>query len=110
MNMFGGDYMSIKLTQMKCPNCGANLEFNGDRQQVFCTYCGTPIAITDENRTEVVTRTIDEAGVIKENRLLEEAKMYDDWEKRKEKRNLAIVIFAVIVIVMLVVIAELSGK
>lgn len=53
--------MAIKLNSVKCPDCGASLPVEEGRTQVFCSYCGTKIIITNEN--EHIFRTIDEASV-----------------------------------------------
>ncbi|MCI7350724.1 MAG: zinc ribbon domain-containing protein, partial [Ruminococcus sp.] len=56
--------MGIKITSTTCPNCGANLPIEEGRNQMFCSYCGTSIAITNEN--EHIYRVVDEADVIHE--------------------------------------------
>lgn len=41
--------MALKRNEMKCPSCGANLEFKSSYDNIFCMYCGVPIVITNEN-------------------------------------------------------------
>ena len=53
--------MSYSFKVIKCPECGASLNVEEDRKQIFCSYCGTKILITNEN--EFVYRRIDEAEV-----------------------------------------------
>ena len=53
--------MAIKLNSVKCPECGASLPIEEGRTQVFCSYCGTKVIVTNEN--EHIYRHIDEAGV-----------------------------------------------
>lgn len=53
--------MAVKFTSVKCPECGANLPIEEGREKIFCSYCGTPIIMTDEN--EYTYRHIDEAEV-----------------------------------------------
>ena len=53
--------MSLKLNVLKCPNCGANLQVEEGRKKLFCSYCGAPIEITNEN--EYVIHHIDEAKI-----------------------------------------------
>lgn len=53
--------MAVKFTSVKCPECGANLPIEEGRKKIFCSYCGTPIIMTDEN--EYTYRHIDEAEV-----------------------------------------------
>ena len=53
--------MAVKLISVKCPECGATLNIEEDREQAFCTYCGTKVLLHNEN--EHIYRHIDEAGV-----------------------------------------------
>jgi len=53
--------MAITSNSVKCPDCGASLVIEEGREQMFCSYCGCKIIITNEN--EYIYRHIDEAGV-----------------------------------------------
>ena len=54
-------YMAVKFTSIKCPECGANLPIEEGRERIFCSYCGTPVLVTNEN--EKIIRHIDEAKI-----------------------------------------------
>lgn len=81
--------MAVEFISVKCPECGANLNIEEDREQAFCTYCGTKILLHNEN--ERVYRRIDEAGIkqaetdriirLREIELAE--KKYSDAKKRE---------------------------
>ena len=51
----------MKLISVKCPECGAGLNVEEDRKQVFCMYCGTKILLHNEN--EHIYRHVDEARI-----------------------------------------------
>lgn len=53
--------MAVNFISVKCPDCGASLDVEKGRKQVFCTYCGAKILINNDN--EYVYRHIDEAGI-----------------------------------------------
>lgn len=53
--------VSIKLISVKCPECGANLPIEEGREQLFCSYCGTKVIITNDN--EHVYRYVDDAQI-----------------------------------------------
>lgn len=53
--------MAIKFVSIKCPECGATLDVEEGRQQIFCSYCGTKVMVQNDN--EYIYRHIDEAGV-----------------------------------------------
>lgn len=78
----------MKLKALRCPECGAKLEINNDREFCFCSYCGCKIIIDDEkqettinkniNITKSITHTqkyVDEAEIVK-------AKSMDKEDKR----------------------------
>ena len=99
--------MAVKFTAVKCPECGANLEVEEGRTQMFCSYCGTKIIMTNEN--EHIYRHIDEAGMkqAETDRLVQIKKMEIIERKRasaeKAKRTkvlltVVLVIFAVLFI------------
>lgn len=53
----------INLFSMKCPDCGAELSVERDREFLFCQYCGAKILVNDENTFTV--RHVDEAELKK---------------------------------------------
>lgn len=53
--------MAITVNAVKCPSCGADLPVEEGREKIFCSFCGTPIVITNEN--EHIYRHIDEAKI-----------------------------------------------
>lgn len=99
--------MSVKLIKLKCPDCGANLELEADREQAFCSYCGAKILLHNEN--EYIHRTIDEAEIEKA-KATKEVRL-KELEVEKTKTNLlkwAAIIYLTVVAVMVVV--GLIGK
>lgn len=81
--------MSVKFTSVKCPECGANLPIEEGRTQLFCSYCGTKVIVTNEN--EHIYRHIDEAGIkqAETDRIVELKRMELAEKKRiaSEKRK-----------------------
>ena len=81
--------MALKITSVKCPECGAVLQIEEGRKQIFCSYCGANVIMTNEN--EYVYRYVDEAEVkhaetehiiqMKKLELLE--KSVKQWKKQK---------------------------
>ena len=51
----------VKLISIKCPDCGAALQFEEGRSTAFCSYCGAKILLHNEN--EYIYRNIDEAEI-----------------------------------------------
>ena len=50
----------MKLVEKKCPNCGANIEFNAENKTVTCNYCNTTFEVErdleKELKEEIVLR------------------------------------------------------
>lgn len=82
--------MAVKLIKVKCPECGATMDIEENRQTAYCTYCGTKMMIHNEN--EHVYRRVDEARIreAETERLirLKELEIYEreQEEKRKSKK------------------------
>ena len=53
--------MAIRFVSVKCPECGAALDIEEGRKQIFCSYCGSKVIIENEN--EHIYRNIDEARI-----------------------------------------------
>lgn len=53
--------MAVKLISFKCPECGADLNIEADRETAYCSYCGTKILIHNEN--EYIFKKIDVAEI-----------------------------------------------
>lgn len=77
--------MAITINAIKCPSCGADLPIEEGREKIFCSFCGTPIVLTNEN--EYIYRHIDEAGIKKaEADKLVELKKLELLEKKQEEK------------------------
>ena len=90
--------MTVRLIAVKCPECGATLNIEENRQQAFCTYCGTKVLVHNEN--EHIWRNIDAAGVAQaETERFVKAKQIEFAERKwqaAEKRRKNRVMFALI--------------
>lgn len=53
--------MAIQFVAIKCPECGANLSVEEDREMVFCQYCGCRVQINNDNVH--IYKNIDEARI-----------------------------------------------
>ena len=76
--------MAIKFTSVKCPECGATLPIEEGREQIFCSYCGSKIIMTNEN--EYIYRKVDEAEIkqAETDRIIQMKKMEIIEKKREE--------------------------
>lgn len=66
----------MKLTELKCPNCQAELSLQENQiksQIVYCPYCGTKIALDDEVKRYEYTHNIN---INKETHIYDEAKIH----------------------------------
>lgn len=75
----------MSLEGMVCPNCGAQLHFEGDKEYCFCSSCGTQVFKDDENTIKIKKTIIneDKAKIIEaENRIKEL-----EFKERESIRN-----------------------
>lgn len=73
---------------VKCPSCGAELTVKeGNRDFMFCEYCGTKVRLDDYQETH---RFVDEAR-IQESKDAKELEMkrieFEKWKKEEENND-----------------------
>ena len=78
----------MKIKKMECPGCGADIRPDPDASYCICEYCGTQIAVHNENRREFIYRDV---ARIKELELREEQRKRDEEAAiiNKQKDDLA---------------------
>lgn len=93
--------MGVNVLSVKCPACGANLPIEEGRTQVFCSYCGNKVVVTNEN--EYIYRHIDEASVkqAETDRIVLLHQLQQD-EKDNESRKKLIIVRGIAVGILLV--------
>lgn len=89
----------MKLISVKCPDCGARLDFEEGRSVYYCKYCGGKILL-DEADTVEKHVYVDEARIreseVKEKIRLKELELEMD-KRNEEKKNKALKIKATII-------------
>ena len=100
--------MAVKFISVKCPECGASLNIEGNRRQAFCTYCGVKIIIDNEN--EHIYRNIDEARVkqAETDRMIRLKEMELEEKRRKEISKQSAILIGVGFLMM--VVGWVAGK
>ena len=94
--------MAIQFVSVKCPQCGADLSIESNRQQAFCTYCGTKVIVHNEN--EHIYRNIDEARIKEsETERLIRLKELELEEKENAKGRLTTAVAYVVALIFLVI-------
>ena len=96
----------MKLVSMRCTNCGAELDIDPERKQVFCSYCGTKLIIDDES-IHITNRFVDEARLreaevrMKELEYAHEREIREETLRQEQKKTFRIAL-AVYVIALIV--------
>jgi len=88
---------------VKCPSCGAELMVkDGNRDFMFCEYCGTKIRLDDYQETH---RFVDEARIqeSKDAKELELKKMEFEEKKRKESNKIGFVCLGLLVLMPVII-------
>lgn len=76
----------MNFVQMKCPNCGANLDVETGIDSFFCKYCGTKIIVEGQSKTAYTAKTVNNIA----NRLLDQRQerlARQAEERRKEAEH-----------------------
>ena len=73
----------MKLINLRCKNCGAELQIDPERKQAFCSYCGTRLLLDDES-INITNRFVDEARVREAEVRLKELEYEHERELREE--------------------------
>ena len=73
----------MKLMQLTCTNCGANLEIDPNRRQAFCQYCGAKLMLTDDESIHITNRIVDEARLKEAEVRLREL----EYQREKDQRE-----------------------
>ena len=98
--------MDMRLINMRCTYCGAKLEIDPDRKQVFCSYCGTKLIIDDESIL-ITNRIVDEARLkeaevrMKELEYAHEREIREETLRQEQKKSFrsAFVVYIIALIV-----------
>ena len=69
----------MELLQLKCPNCGANLENEDELESFYCKYCGTKIILANQQPSAIKAK----AKIAVTNKLIEQRR----YEMEREDRN-----------------------
>lgn len=88
---------------VKCPNCGAELSVrDGNRDFMFCEFCGTKIRLDDYQETH---RFVDEARIhVSDNeKELEIKRMEFEERKRKEDNIIGAIGMAILIAIPILI-------
>lgn len=73
----------MNFVQMKCPNCGADLEIENGIDSFYCKYCGTKILL--EGQDEETLKAKRHAKTM--DSLKDMQKEYHEDRQRREEEN-----------------------
>ena len=94
--------MSIKMIQVRCPSCNAELTVEEDRDYLFCQYCGTRVVIDNDNR--YVYHKIDEARISEsETKRLVKLKELELKEKKYQTQKMFVFIWLGVIAFLFVI-------
>ena len=76
--------MALSTYQLKCPNCGADLDAEDGIESFFCKYCGTKILLQGQSDAAIKAK----ANVQIADKVIElREKRYQNQRYREEKRK-----------------------
>ena len=83
----------MKISNVKCSNCGANLQIEEGKQNQFCSYCGNQLILENENSTTTTTNINHNSNVshtyvdqakIEKLKIEREIQLKKEEEKRRQ--------------------------
>lgn len=104
----------MRLIELKCSNCGADMKINPELKQVSCNYCGHTMLIDDEiQKTELINGY--GYGYEVERGRIAAKKEQELRELEEEKHRIVVkaVIWSIVFVIMIVLIAgtkDVTGK
>lgn len=95
----------MKTRKLKCSSCGADLEYNEDKQIIFCPYCGSKELVIEDDTRHIIANTYLKAKD-KDNKHeeeLEKIKQDNAFKTLKEdnKNRLIMIAFSFAAIIIL---------
>jgi DNA-directed RNA polymerase subunit RPC12/RpoP len=95
----------MEFVQMKCPNCGADLEVENSIDSFYCKYCGTKILVEGQSKhvvnAKVKIRMMDKLGDMQKEYHRDRAEREERQRKDSNKAMLmAVAILAVLLLLM----------
>ena len=73
----------MKLIQLTCSKCGADLQIDPSRGQAFCQYCGAKLMLADDESIQITNRIVDEARLKEAEVRLREL----EYQREKDQRE-----------------------
>ena len=102
-----------RMKSVTCPNCGANLSVNENRDSFFCEYCGTKIR---DNVKRIDIKTDNTFRFVNQNKFERERAEREEANRPKSKENTiaAIIGFVTLLAIMwfgfgLSIVGKISG-
>ncbi|MDD7281451.1 hypothetical protein [Floccifex sp.] len=96
--------MNIKT--IECPSCGANLEIDENRKELYCAYCGNKIIVQNEN--EHIIHEVNEADVKKAEYDYQVKLKQLEMDKQNQKRYNSILKLKIVISMILGIIGFIS--
>lgn len=91
----------VKMIPMTCPNCGASIDVKEGTTTCFCTYCGTKMAIGDDNTITVnINKTTTDQVKIEKLRL-EHQRYEEAMQQMPQNVKMATILIVIMLLFLL---------
>lgn len=89
--------------KLKCSSCGANLDYNEEKQVIFCPYCGSKELVIEDDTRHIIANTFLKAKD-KDNKHEEEMEKIKTESKLNQQNLTASLIMLALMVVLLIVV------
>lgn len=89
--------------KLKCSSCGANLDYNEEKQVIFCPYCGSKELVIEDDTRHIIANTFLKAKD-KDNKHEEEMEKIKTESKLNQQNLTASLIMLTLMVILLIVV------
>ena len=89
--------------KLKCSSCGANLDYNEEKQVIFCPYCGSKELVIEDDTRHIIANTFLKAKD-KDNKHEEEMEKIKTESKLNQQNLTASLIMLTLMVILVIVI------
>lgn len=94
--------------KLKCSSCGANLDYNEEKQVIFCPYCGSKELVIEDDTRHIIANTFLKAKD-KDNKHEEEMEKIkaDNELKQQKQKDKSSLLYTIIMSILVIVLCIL---
>ena len=90
--------LGIKISAIKCPNCGATITFDPEQIITFCSFCGTHLPSSED----LIKLSYDYLKFNRETELERTKTLYKEKQDKRNTITMIIVLVPILIIILFI--------